>query len=413
MFMKNFTLLFLSLFFVFSAAASIPTELDVEPSGINKVSKIDVISISYTKGNYASITSYANPKIYVNGTQVAVTYKNVSDTEINYILTTPITASGEYTISIPAATFWYDDLYETDNPEMSWKVTVEANEGGSDFKPIDNAGASIEPVQGTYNSLHYFTITINESFVSANSSIKPYLIKDDGTNTVVANGKSLEGAGLANGNIDLEEAVTTPGKYVLVVPAGAFYSYLTDEDYPEYRFRYVINVDSASPDPVADNVTITPAPGSTIESLDSMVVKYNDYNSIYTNKNNTQLGEITVTNATGAVVAKGSPTISATGLAPNEVKIDFVPAVTAPGEYVVNIPARSFVVEGARLSSGCYTTAQQVSYTVVVPTGINAPRVDVKSAVIYRVDGTRVEACDVNDLPKGFYIVNGRKIVKR
>lgn len=67
MFMKNFTLLFLSLFFVFSAAASIPTELDVEPSGINKVSKIDVISISYTKGNYASITSYANPKIYVNG----------------------------------------------------------------------------------------------------------------------------------------------------------------------------------------------------------------------------------------------------------------------------------------------------------------------------------------------------------
>ncbi len=410
--MKKFYILFLLLSFVLSAGASIPTELDVEPSGANKVSKIDVISISYTKGSYASIASYSNPKVLVNGTQVAVTYKKVSDTEINYILTNPITTSGEYTISIPAGTFWYDDMYEFDNAEMSWKVTVENKD--SEFKPIENTGASIEPVQGAYNSLHYFTITIDASYVSANGTIKPYLIKDDGTNTVVATGKSVDGAGLINGNIDLDSAVTVPGKYVLVVPAGAFYSYLTDEDYPEYRFRYVINTDSASPEPAADNVTITPAPGTAVEGLDSIVVKYNDYNSVYSNKNNTQLGDITVTDAAGNVVAKGTPAISTTGgSTSNEMRIDFAPAVTTPGDYIVNIPARSFIVEGTQLWSGRYTTPQQVKYTVIVPTGVNNPRVDAESAAIYRIDGTRVEANSVNELPEGFYIVNGKKIVKK
>lgn len=412
---KIFTLLSGLSLFCLGASASIPNGLRVTPDNNATVNKIDKIQIEYHLGWYTEIGSYRYPDIQINGVPVNVTYSVSSDDVLTYTLETPITRSGVYEIFIAAGSFYYDEIYEYDNPDMSWKVTVQGDDpepGG--FEPIVNSHMDIVPEQGTYSSLQYFTVVINGAFVEANSFVTCYLMKDDDTETIVATGKASEGAGLIYGNVDLTEEVTTPGTYILVVPEGAFYDLMTDEDFSEGRFRYVIAEDGASSLPAPDNVVFTPSSSEILPSLSRVLIEYPDMSGVYENVNSsTKLGDITVTDGEGIVVANGEVDKMGIGenLAGNQAIININPVINSEGYYTLNIPARTFVIEGAAMYDGAYSTAQKITYHVDPGVGVDEISVaSDKEVEIYRIDGTRVEGSR-ETLPAGFYIINGKKVM--
>ena len=390
------------------ASASIPPGLDVSPENNETVSSITKITISYTLGYYGGIGSYANPEVSINGVNVGVTASTPTNDDLVYTLDTPVTNPGTYTIQIGAGSFWYDELFEYDNEEMSWIVKIEGD-APDVFHPIDNGGIEIYPKQGTYNSLQYFEITFNSTSVGVNTTKTARLVTDDVNETTIADGIPVEGAGLINGNVDLDMPVVTPGNYLLIVDEGAFYDFMTDEDFPELRFRYIVAEDGASPDPTPDEVELTPNPNDVQASLSEVLVYYTDYYNVYKYTGDA-LGAITVTNADNQIVATGEASAGGTGIAANEGRITLTPAITTLGTYTLHIPARVFVLEGGSLYDGEFNTAQTITYNVDPLTGINAIDADVNSEkAVYRVDGTRVPAGTT--LPAGLYIIDGRKVV--
>lgn len=384
------------------ATASVPNDLTVYPAENSTVNEISAISIEYLSGWAPEINWYSSPDIRINNIPMSGTMSGSETTMITYTLNTPLTAPGEYTIFIGAGSFWYDLWSEDDNPDMSWTVTIG---GGSEsgFQPISNP-VSIAPVQGEYASLQSFVITFNSSYMDANTTKTCYLMRDDDTQQIVATGKPSEGAGLANGNVDLTREVTEPGTYILVVPEGAFYDYLTDDDEPEYRFRYVISENGQS-SVTPDNIYASPADGSTVTELSEVVLEYLDYTDIYPNY--TFNGSITVSNEAGVTVAEATTQIGSGGLASNEVRLNISPAVQTEGVYTLTVPAKAFVLETATMYAGQYNAPVKLTYSVNPSVGVDEISVGLKEGKVFRMDGTRVKG---ETLP-AVYVMDGKKVV--
>lgn len=405
--MKKATLLSLLTAFAVSgtAFASIPLHLEVTPEPNSTVDAISAITINYSYGSYASIGSYANPDIKINNVPVSVTKSVSTDGEtLTYTLASPITAAGEYTIFIGAESFYYDDLYEYDNPDMDWKVTV-AGTAEDTFKPIQNAKVSITPEQGKYTSLQYFTLEFEYNMVFNNSTVKPYIIRDDDTQQVVATGKTVEGAGLVNGYADFDKPITEPGTYILIVPEGAFYEGYTDEDIPESRWRYVVAEDGADPIVNPTQVIATPDQETALASLSQVVLEFPDYNGVYFVKSK---GTPTVYDKDGNAVATLDQTY-VSGLEDNQIALNVTPAVTENGTYTIDFPARVFTLVGEQMYDDQASTAFTLTYTIDSAVGIEAIETVNSDAPVYRIDGTRV--VNTANLPAGIYIRDGKKII--
>lgn len=407
---KFFTLIGALALCGFSAAAEVPAGLEVSPANNETVESLSKISIEYTLGWYGGIDSYRTPNVQINGVPVNVTY-SVSGDVLTYTLENPITRSGEYEIFIGANSFYYDEIMEYDNPDMSWLVKVSGGSEPGGFQPIVNPGIDVIPAQGCYSSLQYFTLVIDESLVAANGTKECYLMRDDDTQQIVATGSPKDGAGLIYGCVDLERKVTEPGTYLLVVPEGAFYNMMSDDDYPACSFRFEIAADGESPLPEPDKVYFDPDPSNEVAQLSTIIVEYPDAVSLYPNNNSTQLGDVTLTDDEGNVVASVRVDNGLPGLSGNEASITFTPAVTAEGSYTLHIPARTFVIEGGALYDGTYSTEQTVVYTVNPLVGVGEIGTEAASCAkeIYRIDGTRVAGGE--KLPAGFYIIDGKKVM--
>lgn len=408
---KKSTLLGLAAMFALGASASVPSVLTVTPTPNTIVTEIRDITITYTGGVYGDddVFSDADPDVRINNVPVAVTYRTTGESysTLTYTLGTPITTSGEYSIKIGAGSFTYDEMYEVSNPEMEWTVTVVGDEPDA-FQPIENSFVSISPVQGKYSDLQYFTVSFSDN-VANNSSIVCKLVKDDDTAEEVATGRTVEGAGLINGCIDLSTCVTEPGTYILVMPEGAFYDIYTDEDFPEARFRFVIEEGAPSAAPVQDNITFTPAADETnLETLEDMYLTFNDYTTAYYKRG--AENHFTVTNEAGQEVSVGTVSLGGEGMADNEAHVVFNPAVTDAGTYTVTAPFRMFTLMGAQLYSGTYSGPISVTYTISGGVGVDTIESESNaSSVVYRIDGTRV--VNTENLPAGIYIIDGKKKV--
>ncbi len=394
------------------ASAYVPNILTVTPAQNAVVDEISTISIEYISGYWPEIHWYnSNPGVMINNVPVAGTTSASSDeSTIMFNLSTPITAPGEYTITVPENSYWYDWDYEYDGMKLEWTVTIEGEPNPDEWQPIENP-VSIDPAQGTYSMLQDFVITFRTSYIDYNSTIDCYLVTDDDAQTIVATGIPMEGAGMANGNVHLTEPVTTPGHYLLIVPEGAFYDYLTDDDEPEYQFRYIIEEGAPSSARV-DNVEVYPADGAEIEKLEEIELLYVDYADIYENYRAAE--DIEVYDTNGEVVAYGEISVGGYGQASNQAIVYIDPVIETAGTYTVKVPYMTFILEGAAMYDGQYSGPLTLTYTVKGD-GVDVDKVSEvsKAKEIYSVDGTRVNAASIDELPAGLYIVDGKKVIRK
>lgn len=241
--------------------------------------------------------------------------------------------------------------------------------------------------------------------VFSNSSIKPYIIKDDGSEEVVATGKAVEGAGLVNGYADFDKPITEPGTYILVVPTGAFYEGYSDEDIPESRWRYVVAEDGENPVTNPTQVIATPSEDTVLASLSQIILEFPDYQGVYYSSTE---GTATVYDKDGNAVATLKDDY-VSGLEDNKIALEVVPEITANGTYTVEFPARVFTLVGEQMYDDQASTAFTLTYNVDSAVGIEAIATEEADAPVYRIDGTRVINSD--NLPAGIYIRGGKKII--
>lgn len=363
---------------VLTAAAALPSwgavpdGWSVTPGDGDVVTEIKTIVVQKNNGRF---DPYVNCVVKINNIDYPITQKISGTTDdINTITLTgdAITADGTYNIVIPAGTFDYDYnwmMEEGDpNPEISFTVSIGG--GGDDpdtgpdpdeFTPIDNAGFTITPVQGKVAEIKDFTLTYDHSGLLPEGNIytKPVLVNET-TSETVATFNVLEGAGLHDVLLSLDQAYTTPGTYIVKLPEGAISDYM-DEEWPEAQFRYVID-GSLTPDRPQETVVAEPESGSSVGALSSLVVYFPNMQGIYANgpqKDNVKVSK------------DGQPTditaafeFNSSTMANGEIGINFTPAITEAGEYSIYVPANALSMEISTFDSR-YNNEFTLNYTVV------------------------------------------------
>ncbi|MCM1337300.1 MAG: hypothetical protein NC187_01275 [Candidatus Amulumruptor caecigallinarius] len=235
------------------ATAAIPATYSVTPAPGSTVTEIKEIVV--TSSVDTDFWPYSNAKIYVDDASVAFTAKvsgSLSNV-ITYTLTDAITAAGEHTIRIPSGSFDYGESgWEEPNEEISFSVTIG---GGSEPNPEPTPEPEEDPkvIPTTFQVIpeagsSVFSITE----ITVKSTEYDYLVANSSKKLSI-NGSDVDATTSTSGSYKnlltytLAEPVTTPGKYLIVLPKGAF-TYEDDwGDTDSDEFRFVLTVsDSAS-----------------------------------------------------------------------------------------------------------------------------------------------------------------------
>lgn len=167
--------------------------------------------------------------------------------------------AGKYEMTVPAGFFKLSDGEMTEAMSFSWFVAA--------------SGLDVTPAGGNVTSLKEFTIELptsvstalrSEGITGYSLSAAPNVYLEDYTVEVEENeavptipvNVSLDGN---IGTLSLDETITKPGKYVLIIPSGTF-TYTTESgrkvSSEETSVSYIVSVD------MHGNLDILPAPGT-------------------------------------------------------------------------------------------------------------------------------------------------------
>lgn len=355
----------------FPSMAAIPDGWTVTPGDGDVVTEIKTIVVQKDNGRF---DPYVNRVVKINNVDYPVTQKISGSTDdVNTITLTgdAIVADGTYNIVIPEGTFDYNyNIWAEEgdpSPEISFTVSIGGGGENPDpdpdpdvFTPIENEGFDITPAQGVVGEIQSFTLTYDRTGLlpEGNIYVKPILVNEV-TSDTVATFKVLEGAGLHDVLLSLDEPYKVPGKYLLKIPAGAISDY-NDEEWPEAQFRYVI--DSAiTPEKPQENVVADPESGSTVGALSSLVVYFPNMQGIYANGPEKDKVKISKDGQTIEIAA--SFDYDSSTMADGEMGIRFTPAITEPGEYSIYVPANALSMEISTFDSR-YNNEFTLTYTV-------------------------------------------------
>lgn len=252
------------------------------------------------------------------------------------------TEVGTYTLTLPAGAVTYNNDPDNLSPEVSFIYTVEAG------NTID---VTVTPAPGEVSSLSDFVLSFADDPSVTNTywndaideSNAPYVIDAEGNKYACT--YDYDWYGDEELMVSLEEQITEPGSYKLVIPAGAVMlkGVATDS---EIKFNYTVtgNGGGSSWDVVTD-----PANGSKVTSLETVILTFNDFDPgngidyavdvplVLTDPNGVE-HQLSWTNAmfyNGSYNAVSMPLVEAGENA--WVQID----CTTPGTYTLKIPANS------------------------------------------------------------------------
>ena len=183
----------------------------------------------------------------------------------------------------------------------------------------------VTPAEGDVTSLQHFTITFADLPVTVKDNAVPTLEKGggatvEGTMRADADGKTVL--------IDFEECFTVPGHYFLNIPESSLV--VNGQTLLPLTLRFIIPV---TPESFYEQITIDPAEGI-VESLQNFTVSLPlmigemEYGK-EAKLTNTTTGETWSTNMYGVRY---------------NVLMYFPEEVTAPGEYVLTIPAGAIII---------------------------------------------------------------------
>lgn len=198
------------------------------------------------------------------------------------------------------------------------------------------------------------------------------------------------------------------GIYTLVIPAGVVTSGgVAIED---YQVSYHYDADAVAGDVAYE---ITPAPDTNVENLSNITIKFPE--ASYLSYAGIASG-IKLTLPDGTVVKrKASPNLTS-----NSASFSFVVADWAPGTYTLNIPKGLFCINNPYWEEEDGTGNVQAitaSWTIGnTPSGVEVNGADA-TITVFSIDGVKLlenaPAEELDNLPAGLYIVNGKKVIRK
>ncbi|MGN0069341.1 MAG: hypothetical protein ACI350_06385 [Prevotella sp.] len=178
----------------------------------------------------------------------------IEDDELTISLNETITASGEYTLVLPAGCLTINGKATTD--EYTYNYTIEAPEN-----------ITIDPAEGSVESLSTFEITFNDHEMVGWGNGNPYMIMPDASIMSITNTDIGEAWNALI--VNLPETLTADGTYTLVLPAGCV-NYESNSNASDISFRYVIGADVIS----------DPQNGATVRRLQNIVLTFPSTSSV-------------------------------------------------------------------------------------------------------------------------------------
>lgn len=360
-----------------------PEYVTATPADGATVTRLDKIELAFDIDfdTYPISPAYHDPKgpiVAKNaaGDRVATgTVNRGSEAHIMVLtLSEAITEPGEYTVEVPARNIILEGTDET-RYNRSFTLTYKVEP----FKPIENKGVSIKPAQGEVSALTAFTISFEDiQFVEVNGNFKARLISK-ASGEEVASAKVRYGARTWDADVELDTPVTEAGEYVLVCEENLFYDGMTDEDFPEYRFAYV--VDGSGVIPYEPEVIYSdPEENVVVGQLDEIVLTFDNIDQAYQNRE--VLAGISALDASGNAVAACTFFYDPNTMSGNEIGIRLSEPVTASGTYTITLPRRAFTL-GGNMSDARFSNATTLTYLVDSSLSIGSVAVDADVDVRY------------------------------
>lgn len=353
-----------------------------------------------------------------------------------------ITTPGEYTLTIPADFFVENDdnLY----PQISQEFTFTYTVTGGETPAEPSLNIKLYPAPGQVAELKEIMLTLPDATYIDFSYMSDITITNLDTNEtgvlypsfepVILNPADLEGVvpgftsnsynygfllmpDVTNTTDPATYAGMPAGRYEIVIPAGEI---LIDDSSNETELRFIYTVGDV-PAP-ASAVVVYPAPGE-VKEISEFMVWHTDVDTVDLNWSVTT--DPTVTNldtqevitlgytyypvvldaeALAAEIEGFDPSSYAYYFLTLPASLDKLPA----GSYELVIPAEIY-------NAPAMTEAQRYLYTINNgESGVSVIPADASGRYnIYTISGSLVKsaatAADVNSLPAGIYVINGRK----
>ena len=305
------------------------------------------------------------------------------------------TEPGNYTITIPAGAVYFNNDESNVNKEpFFFKYEIEA--------PVVQT-YTVDPAEGVVESLKKISVIFDGQDMIGWGNGNPVITDADGNEYKV---DCSYGTAYNEGVITLKEEITTPGTYTLTIPAGAvvYGEYGDSSNEEDITFTWTIEAPKAEFD-------VTPANGSTVESLSNITVTFNKISADsgvdfdWTKQPTFTLPSGEVVNLTSLNISYGSPY--------NLMMVNLWNEYTATGIYKLFLPA-GFVFEFGN-ESNVVDKDLTFEWGIGVSTEIQAIFANEKNVEVYDAAGVRVKSGDasvINSLaPNKMYIINGKKFI--
>lgn len=234
-----------------------------------------------------------------------------------------------------------EDMAENLELYPVWKYTSINADVTPDWKPND-----ITPAAGEVTSLKSFTLTFDDETGTFDEVAQTGYLKDLNTDTIVANLTfDFDWDEPAKVFVELDNEITEPGSYELYLPVGSFGDvdcYYSDCEYgrcnPDLRYKYIIKkVNNGE----TDNVETTPANGSTVDALETFILKFVDDECVFKSYSDITINLYDSDNNSVAIATMDDLSYCD---AENEISVTLQQRITTPGTYTLNIPAGTFDV---------------------------------------------------------------------
>lgn len=153
---------------------------------------------------------------------------------------------------------------------------------------------------------------------------------------------------------------------------------------------------SDEPEMTIGDATATPILGE--EGVTGVAVSWGDYDLEIVNKK----GSITISSNTPDVAAPG---ISMIEVEANVLTVIFDAPITSEGMFTVSIP-KGYVAVG---NEGYVNASQDIEFSTP-EAGIESIFAGNEALTIHNLQGVRINAASISELPAGIYVINGRKV---
>lgn len=373
--------------------------------------------IEFKFGSYATLTSTANAALYKDDVKVADAKLSVS--EDNSVVTaqlveigteTPVEINefGAYVLKVDSQSIaneyfdeaapWSDGLQGHGICNPYYNITFNVDPAILTVESIDPA-PYVEGGEFSKEIPSEINITLSGEGAKVNSALATY-----GMNTRLPLEYSVNGKVIT---LTVPESVLAEnhvGFAVSVVNAGGTPVSYGDEGMIAFEYQ--------KPKNILVPTEVTPADGSTVESLSSVVLTV-DANYGVGNLNTDNV--ITVSKDGSAAEGISASIDYAVGDDMNKVEIKLNKEVTDKGTYTLTIPENTF----ESLDGSIYNP--ELTYTFIIGEGTGIDGVVAEDAnayvEVYSIDGCMVckgkKADVVKSLKKGMYIINGQKVAIR